>query len=171
MLIYASLMRSQIQSAINTANGGSRCVSVGPNLDCFDDGRPLFTLVSPFAIVAPIMLGVAVLLLSFLSWRLWAEYGWTAFKTLGASLEIQRMYLVYQVRPTSGVSPALTSAGLRLHAQARRLFLVRPMHSLSDGANPAQHRLRGAIRRPRRRKAGRRVWLDNRASPFCHLAS
>lgn len=37
----------------------------------------------------PIVIGVGTVILSFLTWRLWREFGWDMYKRIGASLELQ----------------------------------------------------------------------------------
>jgi len=53
--------------------------------------------VKPFLIAVPCVIGVAAIILSMITWKLFDEFGWTVYKHIGASVQMRRRYLVYQI--------------------------------------------------------------------------
>jgi uncharacterized RDD family membrane protein YckC len=53
--------------------------------------------VYPFLIAVPCVIGFAMILLMGITWKLFDEFGWTIYKHIGASVQMRRRYLVYQI--------------------------------------------------------------------------
>lgn len=100
MLVYGALLHGQLHNTINTANVGWDSGYADPtclegNLDvlnCFDGTTPLFSKIDPYLIVIPVILGVSLLIQSYLTYRLVFEFGWASFKRIGASRQLQSYY-------------------------------------------------------------------------------
>jgi hypothetical protein len=48
-------------------------------------------------IALPVLMGVFTVILAFLSWQLYKEFGWKIYKQIGADPKMKRRYLTYQV--------------------------------------------------------------------------
>lgn len=53
--------------------------------------------VKPFLIAVPCVIAVAAIILSVITWKLFDEFGWTIYKHIGASVQMRRRYLIYQI--------------------------------------------------------------------------
>lgn len=61
-------------------------------------------------ILVPVFLGVGTAIMTFVTWKLRAEFSWSIYKDISADLRMNRRYTVYQVRDYARVSliPTLT---------------------------------------------------------------
>ncbi|KAJ5888906.1 hypothetical protein N7495_008947 [Penicillium taxi] len=48
-------------------------------------------------IVVPVLLGIATIAMSFVTWKLRAEFAWYIYKDISADLQMNRHYFIYQV--------------------------------------------------------------------------
>src|SRR5579871_623361 len=53
--------------------------------------------VHPFLIAVPCVISLAIILLMGITWKLFDEFGWKIYKVIGASVQMRRRYLVYQI--------------------------------------------------------------------------
>ena len=53
-------------------------------------------VVATLSIIVPVMIGVTEIVYCFLAWKLYKEFGWVIFKSLGADRRIKKMFLAYQ---------------------------------------------------------------------------
>jgi len=56
-----------------------------------------FNQVQGTLIALPVLLGVHTMVLAFLAWQLYKEFGWKIYKQIGADPKMKRRYLVYQI--------------------------------------------------------------------------
>ena len=85
MLIYASVEIDQVNEAVD------QLVTVG------DIEPGTWPELEPFLIAAPCVLALGTVLLTFVAWKLYAEFAWTIYKHISADLRLKRRYLTYQV--------------------------------------------------------------------------
>ncbi|KAK5134614.1 hypothetical protein LTR08_006270 [Meristemomyces frigidus] len=85
MLIYAAVEMHQVNEALN------QLVITG------DIDRDTWSHLQPFLIAAPCVIALGTLLLSFVAWKLYAEFAWTIYKHISADLRLKRRYLTYQI--------------------------------------------------------------------------
>lgn len=84
MLVYSALIPSQLEEALNITPSAQ---------DVYDDIKgPIITI--------PILIGVVLLVLIGLSIKISAQFGWSVFKLLGASLHIKKLFFYYQILVT-----------------------------------------------------------------------
>ncbi|PWN25710.1 hypothetical protein BDZ90DRAFT_233718 [Jaminaea rosea] len=98
LLITASLEVSQVRAAFANQD------RYGTGVPCpFNERRrcgavdTLYPAVRPQLIATPIIIGVAQIPLTLLSFRLWQDFGWEVYKKIGADVIKRRMMLVYQI--------------------------------------------------------------------------
>lgn len=106
LIITASLEISQVRDAIRNQDEAS-----GYNFLCdpsdqnsrkvCDLSNTLYPTVEKFLIVVPVIVGLAQIPITILTWRLHTEFGWLIYKKLGADLSIRKMFLWYQVSRAS----------------------------------------------------------------------
>jgi len=65
--------------------------------DAFIKIGSMDSIVSALSIVVPVMIGLTEIMYIYLAWKLYREFGWVIFKSLGADRRIKKMYLAYQV--------------------------------------------------------------------------
>ena len=53
-------------------------------------------VVAALSIIVPVMIGVTEVVYCYLAWKLYKEFGWVIFKSLGADRRIKKMFLAYQ---------------------------------------------------------------------------
>ena len=53
--------------------------------------------VRPFLIAVPCVIALAMVFLVGLTIKLFGEFGWTVYKHIGASVQMRRRYLIYQI--------------------------------------------------------------------------
>lgn len=98
LLVTATLEVFQVRSAfVNQDREGS-------GVPCpYDEDRrcnavhTLYPAVRPMLIATPVLIGAAQIPLTYLTFRLWQDFGWQIYKKIGADLIKRRMMLVYQV--------------------------------------------------------------------------
>ncbi|KAK4053803.1 hypothetical protein OIV83_001459 [Microbotryomycetes sp. JL201] len=81
MVVYSSLLPSQLVTAVQ-----------GSNADVPDVREHAKT----FSTVIPAVIAAFTLVMMYMIWRLYGEFGWNLYKSLGADLRIKRMYAYYQ---------------------------------------------------------------------------
>ncbi|KAM0792302.1 hypothetical protein ACM66B_004990 [Microbotryomycetes sp. NB124-2] len=81
MVIYSSLLPSQLITAVR-----------GSSADVPDVREHA----KAFSTVIPAVIAAFTLIMMFMIWRLYSEFGWNLYKSLGADLRIKRMYAQYQ---------------------------------------------------------------------------
>jgi hypothetical protein len=62
-----------------------------------------FSQVKGSLIALPVILGLFTIILAFLAWQLYKEFGWKIYKQIGADPKMKRRYLTYQVRGRSHI--------------------------------------------------------------------
>ncbi|KAI5479293.1 hypothetical protein MNV49_003811 [Pseudohyphozyma bogoriensis] len=82
MVIYSAMLPSQLRSGI---------------AGTYADTDFVQHHVRAYAIVIPSTIGAITIIMNGFTYRLWHEFGWDKFKLLGASLQIKRMYTLYQI--------------------------------------------------------------------------
>ncbi|PWO00593.1 hypothetical protein FA09DRAFT_304815 [Tilletiopsis washingtonensis] len=86
LIVTAALQIPQVKIALRIQNQAIGGVPPG-----------LYDEVQKFLIVVPVVTGLAQIPITYLTYKLWGEYGWSVYKALGASIEQRRRFLVYQV--------------------------------------------------------------------------
>lgn len=66
------------------------------NIKHFDGGET-WKRCKPVLIVIPVILGVATIIMGFISYKLYNEFAWTIYKHISADLRMKRRYLLYQI--------------------------------------------------------------------------
>lgn len=82
MVIYSSLLPSQLSTAVRGSNADTAIVRQH---------------VRSYSIVIPSIVGGFTIIMAWLIWRLYAEFGWDLFKALGADRAIKKAYFKYQI--------------------------------------------------------------------------
>jgi hypothetical protein len=65
-----------------------------------NDGALSFDILSLYQgelMLIPIILGAATSIMTFVTWKLFAEFSWQIYKNISADLKMNRRYHVYQV--------------------------------------------------------------------------
>jgi hypothetical protein len=99
MLIYSAIQVQQIQDAIvatelvSTLNYDPWPSTIFPHsvISLIIPG------VKPFLIAVPSVIALAGIILLIITWKLYDEFGWTIYKHIGASVQMRRHFLVYQI--------------------------------------------------------------------------
>ncbi|KAK4058844.1 hypothetical protein OIO90_000290 [Microbotryomycetes sp. JL221] len=81
MVVYSSLLPSQLVTAVRGSNADVPFVR--------DHARA-------FSTVIPAVIAGFTIVMMWMIWRLYGEFGWNLYKSLGADLKIKRMYAQYQ---------------------------------------------------------------------------
>lgn len=84
MMIYAAVEMDQVKEAVEDLGGGNIDIST-------------WTYLNPCLIAAPCVIALGTILLSFIAWKIYAEFAWTIYKHISADLKLKQRYLVYQV--------------------------------------------------------------------------
>jgi hypothetical protein len=58
----------------------------------------IWVMYRPELIVVPVCLGVGTTIMTFVTWKLRAEFSWSIYKNISADLQLNRRYTIYQVR-------------------------------------------------------------------------
>jgi len=77
-LVYAIMQIQEVKSAFSVIGNPDHSISI-------------------YTLVVPAMIGATEICYAFLSWKLFKEFGWEIFKSLGADRKIKKMYLAYQI--------------------------------------------------------------------------
>lgn len=85
LLIYGAVQMDQIQEAVAQLD------------DKHDINPDVWREIKAFLVAIPCVIGLATVLMSFLSWKLYDEFAWTIYKHISADLRMKRRYLTYQV--------------------------------------------------------------------------
>jgi len=72
-------------------------VQISEVRDAFTAIGQMDNVVATLSIIVPVMIGVTEIVYCFLAWKLYKEFGWVIFKSLGADRRIKKMFLAYQV--------------------------------------------------------------------------
>ena len=95
MLVYSAIQIEQIHDAIRA--------TVALNFDPWPSKcssrmtADSLIGVHPFLIAVPCVIAFAIILLVFITWKLFDEFGWKIYKVIGASVQMRRRYLIYQI--------------------------------------------------------------------------
>ncbi|GAA5829580.1 hypothetical protein JCM5353_006793 [Sporobolomyces roseus] len=82
MLIYSSVLPRQLSDALDGSNADTPRVN---------------HLVHIYSVVIPCVVGGCTLIFSYLTYRLYEEFGWDVFKRIGADIKIKKCYKLYQI--------------------------------------------------------------------------
>lgn len=85
MLIYASIQYDQITNAIHNLTVDHYYNSNGS------------IIMKSFLIAIPCVIGIAMLLMSFFTYKLYGEFGWSIYKHVGADIRLKRRYIAYLI--------------------------------------------------------------------------
>lgn len=98
LLVTAALEVTQVRSALQSQD------RIGRGVPCpFDEKRrcgavaTLYPAIRPQLIATPAIIGAAQIPLTWLTFKLWQDFGWQVYKKIGADLQKRRMMLVYQI--------------------------------------------------------------------------
>lgn len=98
LLVTAALEVAQVRSALFNQD------HVGLGVPCPYNQRrhcgavaTLYPAVKPQLIATPVIIGIAQIPLTWLTFKLWQDFGWQIYKKIGADLMQRRRMLVYQV--------------------------------------------------------------------------
>lgn len=97
LTITAAVEIRQVRDALNAQtriSGGIPCPD-SPNVLC--PANSLFPSVERFLIAVAAVCFVAELVMAFLSFKLWKEFGWIIYQKIGADLRIRRLFFWYQL--------------------------------------------------------------------------
>ena len=83
MMIYAAVEMDQVKEAVD---------DLGENIDVSK-----WKYLNPCLIAAPCVIALGTILLSFIAWKIYAEFAWTIYKHISADLRLKQRYLIYQV--------------------------------------------------------------------------
>ncbi|KAH8914532.1 hypothetical protein BT69DRAFT_1232180 [Atractiella rhizophila] len=89
ILVYGCLVSGQVDDALRPSFG-STCRELA-------DGTVLYNEVKKFIYVIPAVTAAGTAVLAYLSWRLFAEFGWDVYRRIGADIQLKRMYFYYQI--------------------------------------------------------------------------
>jgi len=87
LIIYAAVQTTQIDQAILGVVQFSNT-----NIDA-----NLRSMVWPFLIAVPCVIGFCTILLCLISFQLYKEFAWSIYKHISADMQMRRRYLTYQV--------------------------------------------------------------------------
>ncbi|CAO1617044.1 unnamed protein product [Parajaminaea phylloscopi] len=98
LLVTAALEVSQVRTALQNQD------RYGRGVPCpFNERRrcgavdTLYPAVRPQLIATPVIIGAAQIPLTWLTFKLWQDFGWQIYKKIGADLMQRRRMLVYQI--------------------------------------------------------------------------
>ncbi|GAA5839759.1 hypothetical protein JCM3766R1_004604 [Sporobolomyces carnicolor] len=82
MLVYSAVLPRQLANALDGSNADTPRVRL---------------LVHAYSVVIPCVVGACSVAFSYLTWRLYEEFGWDVFKRIGADIRIRKCYQVYEI--------------------------------------------------------------------------
>jgi hypothetical protein len=102
MLIYSAIQIEQIQDSIVATAANTRLhFDPWPSKSHYQNNEERLAYcclgVRPFLIAVPAVIGFFSIILFFITWKLFQEFGWTIYKHIGASVQMRRRYLIYQI--------------------------------------------------------------------------
>lgn len=86
LFIYGILQLSEIKKTIMSS------------ADSIAIGKKIWAMYYIELLLVPVFLGVGTVAMSFMTWRLRAEFSWSIYKNVSADLRMNRRYITYQVR-------------------------------------------------------------------------
>jgi len=72
-------------------------VQINEVRDAFSAIGTMDSMIYTLSLIVPIMIACTEVMYCLLAWKLYREFGWVIFKSLGADRRIKKMYLAYQV--------------------------------------------------------------------------
>ena len=92
LFIYGIIQTKEIKDTLNNLAG------------TVTNGAHLWTEYRVALILVPVVLAVGTIFMSFITWRLRAEFSWTIYKSISADLQMSWRYTTYQVGACLAVS-------------------------------------------------------------------
>jgi hypothetical protein len=86
LLIYGAVQFDQIKDAVAILSSSGKI-----------DGQ-VWPEIRPFLLAIPCIIGLGLVLMTFLARKLYDEFAWTIYKHISADLQMKKRYLTYQVR-------------------------------------------------------------------------
>jgi hypothetical protein len=96
MLIYSAIQIDQIHDAI-VATELTSTLHFDPWPSKLPDFITYSIGVRPFLIAVPCVIAFFSIFILVITWKLFDEFGWTIYKHIGASVQMRRRYLIYQI--------------------------------------------------------------------------
>lgn len=96
MAIYGAVLPNQIQKALHNPggavswNGAREGTSCNMYLSCFGV-QYLYGEIAGWIIAIPVIGGIVSILMAYLTWLIYKEFGWEIFKLIGADLGLKRI--------------------------------------------------------------------------------
>src|SRR5271154_2358277 len=100
MLIYSAIQIEQIHDAIvATELVTTLNFDPWPSTSNYHWGLLLTRCIGvhPFLIAVPCVIAMAGIILLFIAFQLFDEFGWSIYKHIGASVQMRQRYLIYQI--------------------------------------------------------------------------
>jgi hypothetical protein len=85
LLIYGAVQFDQIKDAVAVLGATGQ---IDPRV---------WGEIKPFLEAIPCVIGLGLVLMTFIAWKLYDEFAWTIYKHISADLQMKRRYLTYQV--------------------------------------------------------------------------
>ena len=89
MLVYATVQFGQIKNAIYYLHFFS------PSYILLGD--PVWNDVQPYLIAVPCVIALGTVVMSYVAWKLYAEFSWTIYKHISADKRMKQRFLTFQV--------------------------------------------------------------------------
>ncbi|KAF8323149.1 hypothetical protein DL93DRAFT_2070655 [Clavulina sp. PMI_390] len=93
LIIYGAIQVEETKTGLVTTPGLPCATHYAT---CSGPGS-LWNLVEPFQIVIPVVLFVTWIILGYLTWQLYGEFGWFVFRVVGADPKLKAMFEYYQI--------------------------------------------------------------------------
>ena len=97
LTITAAIEIRQVRDALNAQDRIAGGIPCPDNPDALCRARALFPSVERFLIVVTATCFVAELVMAYLSFKLWKEFGWVIYQKVGADLKVRNMFFWYQL--------------------------------------------------------------------------
>ncbi|SPO20607.1 uncharacterized protein UTRI_00083 [Ustilago trichophora] len=97
LTITAAIEIRQVRDALNAQDQIAGGIPCPDNPDQLCRARALFPSVERYLIVVTAICFVAEILMAWLSFRLWKEFGWVIYQKIGADLKVRNMFFWYQL--------------------------------------------------------------------------
>ncbi|TEB35907.1 hypothetical protein FA13DRAFT_1204002 [Coprinellus micaceus] len=95
LMVIGAIQVPQTRDAL-VSRSAAECARRFDWIECDGPGT-LFWRVRPFLIVAPVIIGVSLLILGWYLKELYSEFGWAIFHVVGANPRMKTMYQYYQI--------------------------------------------------------------------------